>query len=50
MEFETVVHISEDFATWSDKEKLKLIWEITNDGDWQFTGTETVSYEPDDYP
>ena len=50
MEFETEVHIDEDFSQWDNETKLQLIKTIAASEKWEFIGIDTVSYEPDDYP
>ena len=50
MEFDTEVHINEDFSTWTLEDRLELIGVIAEGGDWEFIGEDTVSIEPPDYP
>ena len=50
MEFETEVHVNEDFSEWDNETKLKLIKTISASEKWEFIGNDTVSYEPPDYP
>lgn len=53
LEFETEVHIDEDFGDkkrWNLREKLGLIKEIILGGCWEFVSEDMVSFEPPEYP
>jgi len=50
IEFDTEVHITENFETYTMEMKIELIKAIINDETYEFIGEDTVYYEPLDYP
>jgi len=50
LEFETEVHIIENFETYTMEMKIDLIKAIINDEVYEFIGEDTVYYEPPEYP
>lgn len=50
IEFDTEVQVTEDFGKWDNDKRLDLIRCIVDGKSWMFEGTDTVTYEPQDYP
>ena len=45
-EIESEVHVTENFSTWTLKERADLLQTIINGGNWDFSDRVTVEYDP----
>ena len=48
MEYETEVHITEDFSKWSEQDKADLIEAIRAGEIWEFTGKDYIEVDGSD--